>query len=420
MKALLIERRLTRFVAARVASAFGAGRGAGLGPLRLAEVSAPNPPAKDFFAVTPLLSGICGSDLATVDGRSSMYFEDIVSFPFVLGHEMVGRLEEDAIDASGARLASGTRIVVQPVLGCAARGLVLCHACEAGDVGRCQHLSHGHLQPGLQTGFCADTGGGWSEGPVQVHSSQLFAVPDSLSDEDAVTVEPMACAIHAALSAQVGPEDTVAILGAGTLGLGVVAAFRFLSATERSPRPGRLIVGARYRVQQAYARAMGADEVVPPDQLLRAVRLATHSGVVGSPSGKAEMLTSGADVVLDCVGSSESLSEALAMTTPGGRVVVVGMPGKVSMDLAPLWHREVAMVGAYAYGLETTALGAERTFDLALEMAGSMSTGKLVSARYPLDRFEEALAHAGSAGPRGAIKIVFDARARRAKTAKED
>jgi len=108
------------------------------------------------------------------------------------------------------------------------------------------------------------------------------------------------------------------------------------------------------------------------------------------------------------------------MTAPGGRVVVVGMPGKVSMDLAPLWHREVAMVGAYAYGLETTALGAERTFDLALEMAGSLSTGKLVSARYPLDRFEEALAHAGSAGPRGAIKIVFDAGARRAKTAKED
>ena len=420
MKALLMERRLTRFVAARVASAFGSGRGAGLGPLRLADVDAPKAPGNNFFAVTPLLSGICGSDLATVDGRSSMYFEDIVSFPFVLGHEMVGILNEDAIDAAGAPLAQGTRIVVQPVLGCAARGLVLCSACESGEVGRCQHLSHGHLRPGLQTGFCADTGGGWSEGPVQVHSSQLFAVPEALSDEDAVTVEPMACALHAALSAKARADDTVAILGAGTLGLGVLAAFTFLANTERSVRPRRLIVGARYRIQQAYARALGADEVVPPEQLLRAVRLATHSGVVGSPSGKPGLLTGGANIVLDCVGSAESLSDALAMTAPGGRVVVVGMPGKVSMDLAPLWHREVALVGAYAYGLEETARGPERTFDLALEMAGSMATGKMVSARYPLDRFEEALAHAGSAGPRGAIKIVFDARARRAKTIKED
>ena len=84
MRALRIDRKLTRFAAARVASAFGAGRGAVLGPLRLVDVTAPSLPSADWFPVTPIRSGICGSDLASVDGRSSLYFEDIVSFPFIL------------------------------------------------------------------------------------------------------------------------------------------------------------------------------------------------------------------------------------------------------------------------------------------------------------------------------------------------
>ena len=60
------------------------------------------------------------------------------------------------------------------------------------------------------------------------------------------------------------------------------------------------------------------------------------------------------------------------------------------------------------------------TFGLAIEMAGALRTGQLVSAAYTLDRFEEALAHAGSAGSRGAIKIVFDVRPKRAATQRED
>ena len=420
MKALVVERKLTKFLAARIASSFGSGRGAGLGPIRLADLDAPRGLGEGWVEVTPVLSGICGSDLATVDGRSSHYFEDIVSFPFVLGHEMVGVLRADATAADGTALAKGARVVVQPVLGCAARSLPLCEACATGEVGRCQHLSHGHLRPGLQTGFCADTGGGWSEGPVLVHSSQLFAVPDELTDEDAVTVEPMACAIHAAMACELSTTDTVAIVGAGTLGLGVIGAIDFLSTTGRRPRPRRVVVGARYAIQRAMATALGADEVVTSGQLARAVRSSTRSLVVGPATGTAGQLTGGADVVVDCVGSEQSLAEALTLAAPGGRIVVVGMPGKVSLDLAPLWHREVSMVGAYAYGVESLPEGRIRTFDLALEFAQRYSTGRLVSAHYPLDRFEEALAHAGAAGPRGAIKIVFDSGPRRASAARED
>ena len=150
-----------------------------------------------------MLSGICGSDLATLDGRSSRYFEDLVSFPFVPGHEVVGTLEADGTGAPTApRSPPGTRVVLQPVLGCAARGIEPpCPACAAGHTGDCEHVAFGHLRPGLQTGFCADTGGGWSTAGLVAHESQLHAVPDELSDEDAVTVEPVACAVHAVLGA---------------------------------------------------------------------------------------------------------------------------------------------------------------------------------------------------------------------------
>lgn len=101
-----------------------------------------------------------------------------------------------------------------------------------------------------------------------------------------------------------------------------------------------------------------------------------------------------------------------AMVRPRGRVVLVGMPGKVSVDLAPLWHRELTLVGAYAYGAEPTA-PPRRTFELAFELVTSAGLGSLVSAAYPLERYGEALAHAGAAGRRGAVKVVFDLRDRK-------
>ncbi len=395
MSTLVFERNLARFAASRVASALsGSGRGTPLGPLRLTDLEPPALPGPEWVRVRPRLAGICGSDLATVDGRSSRYFEDIVSFPFVPGHEVVG-----TVDAAGAGVEAGTRVVVEPVLGCAARAISPpCPACAAGHSGNCERVAFGHLAPGLQIGFCADTGGGWSSAGLVAHRSQLYPVPDAFSDEEAVLVEPTACAVHAALRAAVAPGETVAVVGAGTLGLTTVAALRHLAS------PGRLLAGAKHDVQRRLASALGADTVVPPDQLVRAVRQQTRSLAAG------HQLTGGADVVVDCVGSAQSLAQSLAMVRPRGRVVLVGMPGKVSVDLTSLWHREVTLAGAYAYGAEDVAGIRRRTFDLAFELVATAGLGRLVSASYPLERYEEALAHAGSAGRRGAVKIVFDLR----------
>ncbi|HZU74842.1 MAG TPA: zinc-binding dehydrogenase [Acidimicrobiales bacterium] len=391
MKALQFDRSAARYALARAAGEVVAGGGARVGPLRLVETEPPALPGPEWRRVAPLLAGICGSDLATVDGRSSRYFEPIVSFPFVPGHEVVGELADGGPD-------DGARVVIEPVLGCAARAIEPpCPGCASGHTGSCERVAFGHLKPGLQTGFCSDVGGGWSAALV-AHPSQLHRVPDGMADEEAVMVEPTACAVHAALSA--GPLEgrTVAVLGAGTLGLTVLAALR------RFCLPGAVIAGAKHPEQRRLAAELGADEVVNPDGLARAVRRRTRSLDVGP------RLSGGADVVFDCVGSAASLTEALGIVRPRGRVVMVGMPGSVRVDLTPLWHREIELVGAYAYGTEVTDGAAVRTFQLAFDLVREAGLGRLVSARYPLDRYTEALAHAGNAGRRGAVKVVFDLR----------
>jgi threonine dehydrogenase-like Zn-dependent dehydrogenase len=378
MKAVVFERSVPKFAAARIASALG-GNPARVGPLRLATAAdEPALPGPGWHRVRPRLAGICGSDLATVDGRSSRWFEPIVSFPFVPGHEVVGDLED------------GTRVVIEPVLACASRGITPpCPACADGRSENCERLTAGHVKPGLQIGFCADTGGGWSTLLV-AHEDQLHVVPDDLSDEAAVIVEPTACAVHAVETTPLPPGATVVVIGAGTLGLCTIAALRHLAPSSV------IVAGAKHQEQKQVAGDLGADIVVDPDGVGRAIRRLTGTLAVD------DRLAGGADVTIDCVGSADSIEQALAVTRPGGRVTMVGMPGVTRVDLTPLWQREISLTGAYAYR--------HATFATAFDLVRSARLERLVSALYPLDRYSEAIDHAANAGRRGAVKIAFDLR----------
>jgi len=395
VKALQFSRQPARYAAAMIAGALRPGAGASVGPLRLRDLDHPVAPTADWVTLRPRLSGICGSDLSTIDGHSSRYFEPIVSFPFVPGHEVVGDVEADG------HPLHGRRAVLVPVLHCAVRGIApVCPACRAGDVNRCERIAFGHLEPGLQSGFCESTGGGWSEAMV-AHPAQLVPVPDDLSDEAAVMVEPTACAVHAADAVQqvARDGDPVVVVGAGTLGLLTIAAL---------PAGMPILTGAKYPHQRRLARELGATTVVEPGELNGAVRLATRSMKFepGRSAGSRGQLAGGAPVVVDCVGSEASLAQALEVVAPGGTILVVGMPSTVSLDLTGLWHREVALRGVYAYRREDfdTAIG------LVAEPGPHGDLGRLVSATYPLSRYADAIVHAADAGRRGAVKIAFDMR----------
>jgi threonine dehydrogenase-like Zn-dependent dehydrogenase len=379
MKALQVDRSLARFAAARVSSHPH--------PLRLNEVDPPELPAPEWQMVRPRLSGICGSDLATVGGRSSRWFEPIVSFPFIPGHEVVAETED------------GTRVVIEPVLHCRIRGVdPVCPACLDGRTNHCERLVAGHLSAGLQTGYCHDTGGGWSVA-LAAHPAQMHPVPADWSDEAAVMVEPTACAVHAALAAPAGRDITAVVIGAGTIGLTTIAAVARLR-----PDVATLIAVAKHPEQRRLARELGATHVVEPGEIRRAVRRATGSWILDQGQ-----LTGGAGVVWDCVGSSQSIADALAVAAPGATVVLAGMPGHVGIDLTGLWQREIRLAGAYAYGPEPQADG-RHSFELAMDIVAQAGLDRLVSARYPLDRFADAIDHAAHAGGRGATKVVFDLR----------
>lgn len=395
MKALQIRRSVTKFGIARITSAVAPAAAAKIGPLEYRTIDDPEHPGAGWHRVSTRLAGICGSDLSLVEGHASTYFDDFVSFPFVPGHEVVGELDD------------GTRVVIEPVLGHAARGHVPPFPDAApGDGDDYAHLAtpsrDGMVEPGIQTGFCCSTGGGWAPW-FWAHESQLHRVADDMSDERAVLIEPLAGGIHAALltlpTVSAAKDPIVAVLGAGTMGLAAIAGLKRYV-------PGvRIVVGARYPHQMAFAKAIGADVVVQASKLDRAVRREAGCHLIG------DQLSSGAHATIDAVGTSESITDCLRITRPRGRVVLLGMPADVKLDLTGLWHRETELKGAYTYGTETLADGTRaRTFDLAVDTANAYQAERLLSATYRLDDHIDAIAHAAAAGRRGAIKIAFDLR----------
>lgn len=399
MKALVFERKPARYAAGMVAGTLRPGRGARFGPLALRDSDPPDLPGPDWVRVRPRLSGICGSDLATLDGKASRYFEPIVSFPFVPGHEIVGDVDEpDPERVRHDGVANGvTRVAIVPVLHCVTRGIhPACTKCRMGQINLCERVAFGQIEPGLQSGYCESTGGGWSAEMV-AHRAQLVPLPHGLSDEEAVLVEPLACAVHAAHA--VG-DHQAAVIGGGTLGLLTIAALRNI----HSP-PGPLIAAAKHPEQRRWANELGADVVCTPEEFERVVRSTTSS--LRLHHGQ---LTSGIAAVVDCVGSAESIAQAIRVCAPGGTVHLLGMPGVTKLDLTPVWQREISLRGTYAYTASGNAAADTDDFATAIGLVGRLGLGRLVSATYPLARYQEAIAHAAEAGARGAAKIAFDLR----------
>ncbi|MFF0268789.1 zinc-binding dehydrogenase [Kribbella sp. NPDC004536] len=397
MLALEMYRSPAKFLAAKAVG----GRIPGIltgpaAPLRLVTINEPKAERDGWARIRPILSGICGSDLGMVTGSTKLYFSAVVSLPFVPGHEIVGELLDDCED-----LPKGTRVVMDSVLTCTARGVEPCENCVAGNTNRCDRITVGHVAPGLQTGFCQDTGGGWGNMLV-AHRSQLYAVPDGMSDERAVLVEPLAGAVHAALRAQVQPGQSVLVSGAGAVGLFATLALRELT------QAGRITVVAKHAKQRELARAFGASDVVAPDEVFRGVRRSTGAFRLKPEFGAPEFLLGGVDVAVDAVGSKDSIDTVLRVTKAGGRVVLSGMPAG-GADLSPVWFRELEVTGTYASARQEP--NGRPAFETALELAGRAPLDGIVGARYPLYRWREALDHAHSAGRLGTVKVAFDVRA---------
>jgi len=367
--------------------------------LGLDPFAVPALPARDWVRVRPILAGVCGSDMALLTGKVSPTLSPFGSFPAVMGHEVVGTVTEVGPEADANWV--GKRVVLDPLLGCEPRGLEPCRWCVAGQPGLCLRLAEGDVSPAPMLGFCHDVPGGWSEEMV-AHVSQLHAVPEPLSDEAAVMVEPLSVAMHGVLARRPAAGERVLVVGAGSIGQCTVA-----SLTMLAPEADVAVV-ARYPAQREMALWLGA-KAIYADALEAAVERAgatRHATIVGD-----DVLTGGFDHVYDCVGSAGSLSAAFRAARAGGRVTLLGGPGILhDVDWTLVWTRELHIAGSYVYGREDGLPGSPHTMDEAMRLLlehADLPVGELVTHRYPLAEWRRAMQAALRRGPSAALKVVF-------------
>jgi len=369
------------------------------GPLVYTHVPDPELRGEDWAVVRTHLAGVCGSDLGVITAHSSPSASPFSSFPAVLGHEIYGVVERAG---SQVPLPAGTRVVVDPSISCTMRGLPPCPACQEGFPYLCRQCTEGHLSAGFLVGFCRDLPGGWAE-RTPAHASQLHPVPDTVSDERAVLVEPLAVAFHGVLRRTPPAGSRVLVIGAGTIGLCTVAALRLLGVDAR------VTVAARHGMQAHLARALGADEVVAPAEIGAAARAAGARAF--RPLIGREVYRGGFDLVYDCVGTRRSLDDALRVTREGGTVLLLGAAGEISrLDWTFVWMRELEIVGSVGYGLERIGERRVHTFDLVLEALAEhpeLPVERMITHRFPLRLYREALRAALDRRSSGAVKIVF-------------
>jgi threonine dehydrogenase-like Zn-dependent dehydrogenase len=200
----------------------------------------------------------------------------------------------------------------------------------------------------------------------------------------------------------------VFVIGCGTVGLLTIAALR------ETGFEGEITAAARYPHQREHAKNLGADTLIAAPRAT-AERYALWGQALGAECHRAELgkptVLGGADVIFDCVASSQSIDDAMRFTAAGGRLVLVGMPAiPRGVDWTPLWYSEISLLTSYAYGVEQVNGRKIRTFELALEhLAGPLGEKlrALVGEPFPLENWREALRTAMSTGASGTVKTVF-------------
>lgn len=371
-----------------------------LGCVRLEEVEPPALPGSDWVRIWPVLSGICGSDLAAITATDSFTLEPFAGYPFTFGHENLGRIVE--VGPGVEDWARGERVVVNPMLACAQRALTpRCPACARGEYGLCRRTNDGALGKGPMIGFCPAVGGGWSAEFV-AHRSQLRR-PDGLDDETALLTDPFASSLRPVLLHPPREDDVVLVVGAGTIGLLTVRALR-LSGWE-----GPVAVLGRHGFQLERARAAGADPVLRSrDEVFRWAESLPHARGF-RPTMAPRFVEGGPSLVYDTVGSQATARDALALAREGGRIVMVGGAARVAADWTRLWYRQLSVFGVVAYGPASLNGVSRDIYDVSLELLrrdGLTGLG-LVTHVFPVEEYRAAISAALDKNGHRSIKVAF-------------
>ena len=319
-----------------------------IGDIRLAEVPIPSLDGSDQVLVQIKAVGICGSDLHFYErGRIGTF---IVRIPLILGHEAAGEVIEVGEQVSNVQ--PGDRVAIEPGYTCRR-----CEFCRSGRYNLCPDVSF-MAAPPVDGAFCEY---------VTWPADFLFKLPEAMSYEEGAMIEPLAVGVHAAGLSEISMGDSVAILGAGPIGL----------------------------VSLQAAAAAGATLTIATDIIPSRLQMAHHLGATHTLDASNDVVEAvleltegrGVDVVIDCVGLAETVRQAISMVRRGGHIQAIGM-AQDTIDQFPLFdivNGEISLSGSFRYvNCYPSAIAAVQD--------GKIDVESLITHRFPLAETPEAMA----------------------------
>ncbi|MCD8222188.1 MAG: alcohol dehydrogenase catalytic domain-containing protein [Clostridiales bacterium] len=325
--------------------------------LRVIDIEKPSIDEKNNVLVRMTAAGICGSDVGIYHGTNAA-----ATYPRIIGHEMVGRVDE--IGENVKNLKVGNRVIINQVTSCGH-----CYPCKIGRGNVCDNLK--------VRGVHID--GGYREF-IAVPESDCYILPDSLSDADAVMIEPTTIAIQSCTRAQLGKDDMLLILGAGALGSSILKIARQL-----------------------------CDHIIVADIMDNKLEAAKENGAKYTINVLKEDLDTklkeytyghGSTVSIDSSGTKDSLMTLLNVTGNAGRVMTMGFSNDpVPANQFLITSKELDVRGSRLQN---------KMFGKAIEMinSGTLDLNGSISHTFPLTKAQEAFDFVDSRDP-SIRKIVF-------------
>lgn len=321
--------------------------------MRVEQVPHPGLPGPGQVLLRVTATCICGSDLHTY--KDARIGDTALESPLVLGHEFAGVVEAvggDAIDGNFEPLKPGTRVAVDPAQPCRR-----CEMCEQGHPNLCYNLHFCGLHP--DHGSLSQ----WMHMPAR----SCFPVPDSIDDVSAALLEPLGIAVHATSLAKIQVGDSVAVLGAGTIGLSILEMVKLAGAQP-------ILVSDKFSWRLAQAKG----------QFVTLINCDTTDPVQAVLDATGGL---GVDVAIEAAWADHSVQQAAAMAKMGGRLVLVGISENDDLRFKHSTVRRKGLTIRLARRMKHTY-----PRSIKLVESGAVKLSRIVSHRFPLEKTPQAFA----------------------------
>jgi threonine dehydrogenase-like Zn-dependent dehydrogenase len=359
--------------------------------------------------------GLCGSDFkqAFLEGSKDNAMTGMISFPQILGHEVVGVVEQ--VGSKVTRVKVGDWVTLYANLCCIPRNEDHCCACEDGDYLLCRNLTEeGFIHRGIHTGNCSDATGGFGE-LVPAHETMVFKIPEGVTWQQAVLADPFGVAFHGILKAEPFEGAKCVVYGCGTLGMNTIHILKQLYPTVE------VIAIAKYPHQAEMAKKFKADKILLSLKQSEIIEeIGTHLNCrIYYPSKKNKKnpwLIEGVDFIYDTVGSLETIGTGIRIIkarprdpAKQGAIVITGVHDPGRFEWTPWFFKDIKIIGSNAFATETFEGTRKHCYEHYFDLltSGRLDPTSIITHTFPLEEWKEALVSARFKQHRNSGKVVL-------------